>query len=319
MRYRTTAVLLALTLIFPVNVAAADISSEGLNENSSFGEISFSANDFSMDDTESFDASKNEVTEKMNEANNSSGFTVDDSFSTDETGSDFSQTMPQTESKSDIEKYQDAFDQSRTLMKDSLPTLETNSLDSMRSELTESVKNNASATLKELMGDSFSSLDSSLFDISGMPSSDSFSMESLNVHYAEMRKSFEEASSGVSGSLDSSSDKSNKGTKIGTLDEELSSWRNSDSYKSISGKISLSNVFGSLEKQLPSKNSGTGSYNANVASQNKKNSSMKNTATSQAKKQAAKSASSGNTKLKSAANSWANNKKKNPVTGKKTK
>ena len=319
MRYRTTAVLLALTFIFPVNVAAADISSEGLNENSSFGEISFSANDFSMDDTESFDASKNEVTEKMNEANNSSGFTVDDSFSTDETGSDFSQTMPQTESKSDIEKYQDAFDQSRTLMKDSLPTLETNSLDSMRSELTESVKNNASATLKELMGDSFSSLDSSLFDISGMPSSDSFSMESLNVHYAEMRKSFEEASSGVSGSLDSSSDKSNEGTKIGTLDEELSSWRNSDSYKSISGKISLSNVFGSLEKQLPSKNSGTGSYNANVASQNKKNSSMKNTATSQAKKQAAKSASSGNTKLKSAANSWANNKKKNPVTGKKTK
>lgn len=319
MRYRTTAVLLALTLIFPVNVAAEDISSEGLNENSSFGEISFSANDFSMDDTESFDASKNEVTEKMNEANNSSGFTVDDSFSTDETGSDFSQTMPQTESKSDIEKYQDAFDQSRTLMKDSLPTLETNSLDSMRSELTESVKNNASATLKELMGDSFSSLDSSLFDISGMPSSDSFSMESLNVHYAEMRKSFEEASSGVSGSLDSSSDKSNEGTKIGTLDEELSSWRNSDSYKSISGKISLSNVFGSLEKQLPSKNSGTGSYNANVASQNKKNSSMKNTATSQAKKQAAKSASSGNTNLKSAANSWANNKKKNPVTGKKTK
>lgn len=319
MRYRTIAVLLALTLIFPVNVAAADISSEGLNENSSFGEISFSANDFSMDDTESFDASKNEVTEKMNEANNSSGFTVDDSFSTDETGSDFSQTMTQTESKSDIEKYQDAFDQSRTLMKDSLPTLETNSLDSMRSELTESVKNNASATLKELMGDSFSSLDSSLFDISGMPSSDSFSMESLNVHYAEMRKSFEEASSGVSGSLDSSSDKSNEGTKIGTLDEELSSWRNSDSYKSISGKISLSNVFGSLEKQLPSKNSGTGSYNANVASQNKKISSMKNTATSQAKKQAAKSASSGNTKLKSAANSWANNKKKNPVTGKKTK
>ena len=306
-------------MIFPVNVAAADISSEGLNENSSFGEISFSANDFSMDDTESFDASKNEVTEKMNEANNSSGFTVDDSFSTDETGSDFSQTMPQTESKSDIEKYQDAFDQSRTLMKDSFPTLETNSLDSMRSELTESVKNNASATLKELMGDSFSSLDSSLFDISGMPSSDSFSMESLNVHYAEMRKSFEEASSGVSGSLDSSSDKSNEGTKIGTLDEELSSWRNSDSYKSISGKISLSNVFGSLEKQLPSKNSGTGSYNANVASQNKKNSSMKNTATSQAKKQAAKSASSGNTNLKSAANSWANNKKKNPVTGKKTK
>ena len=46
MRYRTTAVLLALTLIFPVNVAAADISSEGLNENSSFGEISFPANDF---------------------------------------------------------------------------------------------------------------------------------------------------------------------------------------------------------------------------------------------------------------------------------
>lgn len=319
MRYRTTAVLLALTLIFPVNVAAADISSEGLNENSSFGEISFSANDFSMDDTESFDASKNEVTEKMNEANNSSGFTVDDSFSADETGSDFSQTMPQTESKSDIEKYQDAFDQSRTLMKDSLPTLETNSLDSMRSELTESVKNNASATLKELMGDSFSSLDNSLFDISGMPSSDSFSMESLNVHYAEMRKYFEEASSGVSGSLDSSSDKSNEGTQIGTLDEELSNWRNSDSYKSISGKISLSNVFGSLEKQLPSQNSGTGSYNANVASQNKKTSSMKNTTTSQAKKQAAKSASSGNTKLKSAANSWANNKKKNPVTGKKTK
>lgn len=319
MKYRTTAVLLALTLIFPVNVAAADISSEGLNENSSFGEITFSANDFTMDDTDSLDASKNEVTEKMNEANNSSGFTVDDSFSTDETENDFSQTMPQTESKSDIEKYQDAFDQSRTLMKDSLPTLETDSLDSMRSELTESVKNNASATLKELMGDSFSSLDSSLFDISGMPSSDSFSMESLNVHYAEMRKSFEEASSGVSGSLDSSSDKSNDGTKIGKLDEELSNWRNSDSYKSISGKISLSNVFGSLEKQLPSKNSETGSYNANVASQNKKTSSMKNTATSQIKKQAAKSTSSGNAKLKSAANSWANNKKKNPVTGKKTK
>lgn len=46
---------------------------------------------------------------------------------------------------------------------------------------------------------------------------------------------------------------------------------------------------------------------------------MKNTATSQVKKQAAKSTSSGNAKLKSAANSWANNKKKNPVTGKKTK
>lgn len=218
--------------------------------------------------------------------------------------------------KSDLDKFNDAYDQSREVMKSNLPTLETQSIDDLRTELTESMKANASTTLKDMMGGSFTSLGTSLYDIKGLPSMDTDATESLNVHFADMKTAFDTASGGVSDKLESAETET-EGSSIGTVDDELSKWRKSSAYKSISSKISLSDVFGSLSNQLPDQDKGTGDdvYNSNVASQNQLATSAKNSATNSAKSKAQSSSASANSKIKSAANSWAANKSTNPVTG----
>ena len=226
-----------------------------------------------------------------------------------------SSEITQPETKSDLQSYYDAFDQSVGNMKNSLPTLETPSMDDLRSELTESMKANASSTLKSMMGDSFTSLGNSLFDIDGMPSMDESATEALNVHFADMKTAFDSAASESAGKLENNAGL-NAADSIGSLDEELSKWRSSSSYQAISSEISLSDVFGSLEKQLPSQNTGTGEavYNNNVASQNNWASSAKKNAVNSVKNKQQSSSASGNVKLKSAANQWAVNKSNNPVT-----
>lgn len=218
--------------------------------------------------------------------------------------------------KSDLDKFNDAYDQSREVMKSNLPTLETQSMDDLRTELTESMKANASTTLKDMMGGSFTSLGNSLYDVKGLPSMDTDATESLNVHFADMKTAFDTASGGVSDKLDSA-EKETEGSSIGTVDDELSKWRKSSAYKSISSKISLSDVFGSLSNQLPDQDKGTGDavYNSNVASQNQWAASAKSSATNSAKSKAQSSSASASSKIKSAANSWAANKSTNPVTG----
>lgn len=218
--------------------------------------------------------------------------------------------------KSDLDKFNDAYDQSREVMKSNLPTLETQSIDDLRTELTESMKANASTTLKDMMGGSFTSLGTSLYDIKGLPSMDTDATESLNVHFADMKTAFDTASGGVSDKLESAETET-EGSSIGTVDDELSKWRKSSAYKSISSKISLSDVFGSLSNQLPDQDKGTGDdvYNSNVSSQNQWAASAKNSATNSAKSKAQSSSASASSKIKSAANSWAANKSTNPVTG----
>lgn len=145
---------------------------------------------------------------------------------------------------------------------------------------------------------------------------DTDATESLNVHFADMKTAFDTASGGVSDKLESAETET-EGSSIGTVDDELSKWRKSSAYKSISNKISLSDVFGSLSNQLPDQDKGTGDdvYNSNVASQNQWAASAKNSATNSAKSKAQSSSASASSKIKSAANSWAANKSTNPVTG----
>lgn len=235
-----------------VNVDAADSFSESIigKNFSSDDATSESSNDSSFDSAASLNNATNELSGSFSSLSNS--MSLDSLSSIKESEVDSQSVDIQTE-KSDLQKYQDAFDQSRTIMRDGLPTLETESMDNLRSQLTDNVKFNASSTLKELMGDSFAGLDTSLFNISSMPSSEDFSMESLNVRYAEMLKEFEETSSGISESLDHKMSRNE--SSIGNIDTELENWRNSDSYKTISSKISLADVFGSLENQLPNKKS----------------------------------------------------------------
>ena len=189
-------------------------------------------------------------------------------------------------------------------------------MDDLRSELTESMKENASVILKSMMGDSFTGLGNSLFDIKGMPSMDESTTEALNVHFADMKTAFDSATSETTGKLENSTGL-NTVSSIGSIDEELSKWRSSSSYQAMSSEISLSNVFGSLEMQLPSKNTGTGEdvYNNNVASQNSWAANAKNNAVNSAKSKQQSSSASGNGKLKNAASQWAANKSTNPVTG----
>ena len=143
-------------------------------------------------------------------------------------------------------------------MNSNLPTLETESMESLRGQLTESMKENATLTLSSLFGTSFSGLNSKLFSISGMPDIDT---EELNVQYASMREAFEKASLGISGSTGSvsSGDGQLSGnisgeTSSSSMEERFNELRNSEEYKTVNGEISLANVFGSLETKLPSQN-----------------------------------------------------------------
>lgn len=156
--------------------------------------------------------------------------------------------------------------------KDSVPTLETESLDSMRSEMTESMKKNASSTLKELMGDSFSGLDSSLFQISDMPE---INLESLNVQYADMRKAFEDASGSLtgeslSGSLDMGSLSLSTGENfdISSLDEKFENLKNSEQFRTVKEQLSLSKtIYSQLESSIPGEKK-LGDYSGTISSQN---------------------------------------------------
>lgn len=332
-RYKVI-IALMIAMSFPVSAYASSGAAEGFSGNTggsfSSGDISTGtisgvssssgtgSTDFSLpsmgEDSSGFSDSTDGTTfTSESSGTGTAGMPDMSSISGATSGSGSSESFTE---KSDLDKFNDAYDQSREVMKSNLPTLETQSIDDLRTELTESMKANASTTLKDMMGGSFTSLGTSLYDIKGLPSMDTDATESLNVHFADMKTAFDTASGGVSDKLESAETET-EGSSIGTVDDELSKWRKSSAYKSISSKISLSDVFGSLSNQLPDQDKGTGDdvYNSNVASQNQWATSAKNSATNSAKSKAQSSSASANSKIKSAANSWAANKSTNPVTG----
>lgn len=332
-RYKVI-IALMMAMSFPVSAYASSGAAEGFSGNTggsfSSGDISTGtisgvssssgtgSTDFSLpsmgEDSSGFSDSTDGTTfTSESSGTGTAGMPDMSSISGVTSGSGSSESFTE---KSDLDKFNDAYDQSREVMKSNLPTLETQSIDDLRTELTESMKANASTTLKDMMGGSFTSLGTSLYDIKGLPSMDTDATESLNVHFADMKTAFDTASGGVSDKLESAETET-EGSSIGTVDDELSKWRKSSAYKSISSKISLSDVFGSLSIQLPDQDKGTGAdvYNSNVASQNQWAASAKNSATNSAKSKAQSSSASASSKIKSAANSWAANKSTNPVTG----
>lgn len=332
-RYKVI-IALMMAMSFPVSAYASSGAAEGFSGNTggsfSSGDISTGtisgvssssgtgSTDFSLpsmgEDSSGFSDSADGTTfTSESSGTGTAGMPDMSSISGVTSGSGSSESFTE---KSDLDKFNDAYDQSREVMKSNLPTLETQSIDDLRTELTESMKANASTTLKDMMGGSFTSLGTSLYDIKGLPSMDTDATESLNVHFADMKTAFDTASGGVSDKLESAETET-EGSSIGTVDDELSKWRKSSAYKSISSKISLSDVFGSLSIQLPDQDKGTGAdvYNSNVASQNQWAASAKNSATNSAKSKAQSSSASASSKIKSAANSWAANKSTNPVTG----
>lgn len=332
-RYKVI-IALMMAMSFPVSAYASSGAAEGFSGNTggsfSSGDISTGtisgvssssgtgSTDFSLpsmgEDSSGFSDSTDGTTfTSESSGTGTAGMPDMSSISGVTSGSGSSESFTE---KSDLDKFNDAYDQSREVMKSNLPTLETQSIDDLRTELTESMKANASTTLKDMMGGSFTSLGTSLYDIKGLPSMDTDATESLNVYFADMKTAFDTASGGVSDKLESAETET-EGSSIGTVDDELSKWRKSSAYKSISSKISLSDVFGSLSIQLPDQDKGTGAdvYNSNVASQNQWAASAKNSATNSAKSKAQSSSASASSKIKSAANSWAANKSTNPVTG----
>ena len=150
-------------------------------------------------------------------------------------------------------ELQSSFNNMITEMNGKMPTLEMPSIDSLRNELTESMKINAESTLKGMLGSSFIGLDSNLFGSSSLPE---INREMLNVDYANMRQDFEKVSESLSlnsgmGSLDLGSLSISSGTDMGDIRIQMEEIRNSKQYQTVNGKISLSDVFGSLEKNLP--------------------------------------------------------------------
>lgn len=332
-RYKVI-IALMMTMSFPVSAYASSGAAEGFSGNTggSFSSGDISTGTISGVSSSSGTGSTDFSLPSMGEGSSGFSDSTDGTTFTSESSGTGTAGMPDMSSisgvtsgsgssesfteKSDLDKFNDAYDQSREVMKSNLPTLETQSIDDLRTELTESMKANASTTLKDMMGGSFTSLGTSLYDIKGLPSMDTDATESLNVHFADMKTAFDTASGGVSDKLESAETET-EGSSIGTVDDELSKWRKSSAYKSISSKISLSDVFGSLSNQLPDQDKGTGAdvYNSNVASQNQWAASAKNSATNSAKSKAQSSSASASSKIKSAANSWAANKSTNPVTG----
>lgn len=332
-RYKVI-IALMMAMSFPVSAYASSGAAEGFSGNTggSFSSGDISTGTISGVSSSSGTGSTDFSLPSMGEGSSGFSDSTDGTTFTSESSGTGTAGMPDMSSisgvtsgsgssesfteKSDLDKFNDAYDQSREVMKSNLPTFETQSIDDLRTELTESMKANASTTLKDMMGGSFTSLGTSLYDIKGLPSMDTDATESLNVHFADMKTAFDTASGGVSDKLESAETET-EGSSIGTVDDELSKWRKSSAYKSISSKISLSDVFGSLSNQLPDQDKGTGAdvYNSNVASQNQWAASAKNSATNSAKSKAQSSSASASSKIKSAANSWAANKSTNPVTG----
>lgn len=327
-------IALMMAMSFPVSAYASSAAAEGFSGNTggSFSSGDISTGTISGVSSSSGTGSTDFSLPSMGEGSYGFSDSTDGTTFTSESSGTGAAGMPDMSSisgvtsgsgssesfteKSDLDKFNDAYDQSREVMKSNLPTLETQSIDDLRTELTESMKANASTTLKDMMGGSFTSLGDSLFDIKGLPSMDTAATESLNVHFADMKTAFDTASVGVSDKLESAETET-EGSSIGTVDDELSKWRKSSAYKSISSKISLSDVFGSLENQLPDKDSGTGTatYNKNITSQNQWSSNMKSNAVKSVQKKQQASSASSTAKIKGTANSWAANKGKNPVTG----
>lgn len=332
-RYKAI-IALMMAMSFPVSAYASSGAAEGFSGNTggSFSSGDISIGTISGVSSSSGTGSTDFSLPSMGEGSSGFSDSTDGTTFTSESSGTGTAGMPDMSSisgvtsgsgssesfteKSDLDKFNDAYDQSREVMKSNLPTLETQSIDDLRTELTESMKANASTTLKDMMGGSFTSLGTSLYDIKGLPSMDTDATESLNVHFADMKTAFDTASGGVSDKLESAETETEE-SSIGTVDDELSKWRKSSAYKSISSKISLSDVFGSLSNQLPDQDKGTGDdvYNSNVASQNQWAASAKNSATNSAKSKAQSSSASASSKIKSAENSWAANKSTNPVTG----
>ena len=298
-RYKVI-IALMMAMSFPISAYAASDVTEGFAKSTggSFSSSDISAGTISGVSTSSGTSSTDFSLPSMGESSSGFSDSTDDSTFTSESAGAGTAGMPDMSSfkgttsgssetfteKSDFDKFNDAYDQSREVMKSNLPTLETQSIDDLRTELTESMKANASTTLKDMMGGSFTSLEDSLYDIKGLPSMDTDATESLNVHFADMKTAFDSASNEVADSLDSVETET-EGSSIGTVGEELSKWRESAAYKSISSKISLSDVFGSLGNQLPKQDQGTGNsvYNNNVTSQSQWVASKKNSATNSAK------------------------------------
>lgn len=217
----------ALCLLFPVSaVQGADISSEP--------SFQMSAESFGNMDNTSLGLTENGTTES------------ETNISSETSGSNMASSL------------ESSFNDMMASMNSNLPTLETESMESLRGQLTESMKENATLTLSSLFGTSFSGLNSQLFSISGMPDIDT---EELNVQYANMREAFEKASLGISGSTGTASggdsqlpNNASSETSSSSMEERFNELRNSEEYKTVNGEISLANVFGSLESKLPSQN-----------------------------------------------------------------
>ena len=154
---------------------------------------------------------------------------------------------------SDSAGLQSSFQNMVTEMNGKMPSLEMPSIDSLRTELTESMKANAESTLKGMLGNSFTGLDSNLFGSASLPE---INREMLNVDYANMRQAFEKASESLTnstgmGSLDMGSLSVSSGNNMQDLKSQMDEIRTSKQYQTVNGKISLSDVFGSLEKNMP--------------------------------------------------------------------
>lgn len=217
----------ALCLLVPASaVQGADISSEP--------SFQMSAESFGNMDNTSLGLTENGTTEP------------ETNISSETSGSNMASSL------------ESSFNNMMASMNSNLPTLETESMESLRGQLTESMKENATLTLSSLFGTSFSGLNSQLFSISGMPDIDT---EELNVQYANMREAFEKASLDISGSTGTAfgsdsqlPNNASSETSSSSMEERFNELRNSEEYKTINGEISLANIFGSLENRLPSQN-----------------------------------------------------------------
>lgn len=191
--------------------------------------------------------------------------------------------------------------------------LEKPSLDAARTEITESMKLNAESTLKDMMGSSFTGLDSDLFNTGLLPD---ISLESLNVEYAGMMEEFKNNGfgsteglempefNGFSGDISEAFQKmfsgmgaqgtSGNGMAVGSIEkiennvssgmsmgnsntsgsgkkslkkESLEKFRDSDVYKKVNTKLSISNK---VEKSK-NKKADTKSKSGSKKSKNSKN------------------------------------------------
>ena len=117
--------------------------------------------------------------------------------------------------------------------------LEMPSLDSLRGEMSESMKSNATSTLKETFGSSFTSLDSNLFGTSNMPE---ISFESLNVEYASLISEFQSEGYG-------SKFKLGELPKGGSADETMKGLEKKTSEMGVSSDSEYADMMKNFKKQ----------------------------------------------------------------------